>query len=197
MGGKVLSSVVKGIKGEKSKEQLIKSAAHLFFQKGYNATGLNEIINQAELTKGSFYFYFTSKKDLAMAVAEYYDRLKINDISKAAAGSTWEEFVDKLVADSMEEVRQQRNFGCPLAVLGMEIAFSEPDVVEQYYTSLKRLTAIFADVLKRTGISNEQADILADRALSLFEGYSLFYRLSKDVTELEKISTNLKMITAT
>ncbi len=68
-------------------------------------------------------------------MAEYYDRLKINDISKAAEGSTWGKFVDKLMADSMKEVRQQKSFGCPLAVLGMEMAFSEPDIAEQYYTA--------------------------------------------------------------
>ena len=71
-------------KGEKSKEHLIKSAARLFIKRGYNATGINDILNSAELSKGSFYFYFASKKDLAAAVAEYFNKNEMRQLSEAA-----------------------------------------------------------------------------------------------------------------
>ncbi len=181
-------------KGEKSKENLIECAAKLFLEKGYNATGINDILNSAGLSKGSFYFYFASKKDLAMEVAEYYNRIKVNEILKAAEGRTWESFVEKIVGDEIEKAKQQNSYGCPNAVLGMEISFLEPDIAEKYYTTIKNQVGIFVDVLKRSGISEDKAAIIAERAFAMYEGYLLFYRMSKDINELEKLLRDLKMI---
>ncbi len=191
-----MDNSVKGSKGEKSKEHLIKSAARLFLQKGYNATGINEIITSAGLTKGSFYFYFSSKKELALEVAEYYNRLKLEELAKAAEGGTWEAFVDSMIGDVIKWAKQKKNFGCPIAVLGMEIAFLEPDIADRYYTSLKQISDTFAEVLRKSGFSEDDADRLADRACALYEGYLMFYRVSRDINQLEKLLKDMKEIVA-
>jgi len=184
----------KGAKGERAKEQLIECAARLFLEKGYNATGINEIISSAGLSKGSFYFYFSSKKDLAIAVVEYYSQLKLNEVSKAAKDRTWEGFIEKIVGDIIKRAKEKKSFGCPFAVLGMETAFLEPDIAGENYASIKRLTGIFEDVLKRSGVAEEKAIISAERALAIYEGYLLFYRVSQDISELEKLLRDLKQI---
>lgn len=181
-------------KGEKSKENLIECAARLFLEKGYNATGINDILNSAGLSKGSFYFYFESKKDLAMGVAEYYNRIKIDEVSKAAEGRTWEAFVEKMVGDEIEKARQQKSYGCPNAVLGMEIAFLEPDIAAKYYATIKKQVCIFVDVLKRSGMTEAKATTIAEQAFAVYEGYLLLYRISKDINELEKLLRDLKAI---
>ena len=61
-------------KGEESRQRLIECAAELFWKNGYSATGISEILKQTDLPKGSFYFYFKSKDDLATAVTEYYQQ---------------------------------------------------------------------------------------------------------------------------
>lgn len=185
---------IKGLKGKKSKEQLIECAARLFLEKGYNATGINEILCSTGLSKGSFYFYFSSKKDLAMSVSEYYSQIRITEVSEAARDKTWEDFIEKLVGDIIKNAKEAGNFGCPMAVLGMETAFLEPDIAAKNYASLKSMIGIFKDVLKRSGISEEKAIISAERSFAIYEGYLLFYRLSKDIHELEKLLRDLKNI---
>jgi AcrR family transcriptional regulator len=181
-------------KGEKSKEHLIKSAARLFIKKGYNATGINDILQSAELSKGSFYFYFASKKDLAAAVAEYFNKNEMRQLSEAAENRTWVPFVEKLMEDIIERAKKKKIFGCPFAVLGMEIAFLEPDIADRYYRPLKNIQDVFEDVLKRTGLPEEEAVIAAERALAIYEGYLIFYRIDKDVEILEKLLRDLKWI---
>ena len=66
--------MVKTTKGEQSKIKLIECAAELFLQKGYNGTGINDILAGTGLPKGSFYFHFSSKKDLAINVSEYFEK---------------------------------------------------------------------------------------------------------------------------
>lgn len=183
---------IAGTKGERSRDQLVECAARLFLEKGYNATGINEIINCAGMSKGSFYFYFTSKKDLAIAVTDYYTTKRLEIISEAASGRTWEAFVEKIIGDIIARAKEKNGFGCPFAVMGMETAFIEPDIALRNLDSLNKLTGIFEKVLKRSGVSEEKAPDCAKHSVALYEGYLIFYRMSKDTKVLEELLEDLK-----
>lgn len=58
------------------RSRLLETAARLFYEKGYNATGINEIIKQASIAKASFYHHFKCKEDLLVATLEQrHDRM--------------------------------------------------------------------------------------------------------------------------
>ncbi len=46
------------------RERLVETATKLFYENGYRATGINEIIDAAEIAKASFYHHFKTKEDL-------------------------------------------------------------------------------------------------------------------------------------
>ena len=43
-----------------TKQALIEAGSALFLERGYNDTGLNKILQRADVPKGSFYHYFKS-----------------------------------------------------------------------------------------------------------------------------------------
>jgi AcrR family transcriptional regulator len=49
------------------KERIIKAASHLFYFEGYNQTGINKILKEANVSKDSMYRHFRSKEDIAVA----------------------------------------------------------------------------------------------------------------------------------
>ncbi len=49
------------------KERIIAAASHLFYFDGYNQTGINKILKEADVSKDSMYRYFRSKEDIAVA----------------------------------------------------------------------------------------------------------------------------------
>ncbi len=53
------------------KEHIIKTASDLFYQKGYNLTGINEIIKEAGIAKATLYSHFASKEDICLAYLNY------------------------------------------------------------------------------------------------------------------------------
>lgn len=55
-----------------TREHLINVGLDLMHQHGYQATGLKEILNAADVPKGSFYHHFSSKEDFAAAALENY-----------------------------------------------------------------------------------------------------------------------------
>ncbi|SFU26756.1 TetR/AcrR family transcriptional regulator [Paraburkholderia aspalathi] len=57
------------------RERLLDSGMDAFYARGFNATGVQEIANGANVPKGSFYNHFDSKDAFAVEVVErYWDR---------------------------------------------------------------------------------------------------------------------------
>lgn len=55
-----------------TKERLIAAGAKLFLVHSYQGTGINDILKACDVPKGSFYNYFPSKEDFALAVVDYH-----------------------------------------------------------------------------------------------------------------------------
>ena len=64
------------VKPSKKMDFLIEKGMMLLWSKGYNATSVKDIVDAAEVPKGSFYFYFESKEDFAVkAIEMYFDKI--------------------------------------------------------------------------------------------------------------------------
>lgn len=62
------------LRAEQTRATIIKAAAELFDQKGYERTSLSDIVAHANVTKGALYFHFAAKEDLAQAILELQSR---------------------------------------------------------------------------------------------------------------------------
>ncbi|MCT7659052.1 ScbR family autoregulator-binding transcription factor [Mycobacterium deserti] len=62
--------MVRQARSEATRRRIITSAVDLFNEMGYPATGLGDIIERAEMTKGALYYHFESKESLATAIIE-------------------------------------------------------------------------------------------------------------------------------
>ncbi len=54
------------------KLNILQKGLEIMYEKGYNATGIQEIVDSAGIPKGSFYNYFESKEDFALQLIKYY-----------------------------------------------------------------------------------------------------------------------------
>ena len=55
------------------KRRIVEAAWQLFYEKGYNGTTVDDIIALSETSKGSFYYYFSSKDELLNTLADVLD----------------------------------------------------------------------------------------------------------------------------
>lgn len=72
---------MKGEKGEKRKKELLNIAYRMFISKGYEETSIDEIIAEAHIAKGTYYYHFSSKGELleeiiSMMISEEVRRAK-------------------------------------------------------------------------------------------------------------------------
>jgi TetR/AcrR family transcriptional repressor of nem operon len=61
-----------------AKTRLLRTGARIVHQKGFNDAGLQEILEEAQVPKGSFYFYFKSKEDFGLQLIDYYADFFLN-----------------------------------------------------------------------------------------------------------------------
>ena len=178
-------------KGEESRQRLIECAAELFWENGYSATGISEILKQTGLPKGSFYFYFKSKDDLASAVTEYYQKILLEQFQSSSQGNDWESFIEEIFDYLFGRATGQTFAGCPYAVMGMETALSNPTLASVFMEGLKKFEQIFQKVLLYSRLPQDHAAIFSRRMLSNYQGYLLLGRISGDISYLKNAKKNM------
>ena len=57
-------------RADTTRRQILRAASHQFAHKAYGLVSLDDILAEAEVTKGAMYFHFRSKHALAVAIVE-------------------------------------------------------------------------------------------------------------------------------
>lgn len=69
-------------KKKSAKSRIVAAAWQLFYEKGYNGTTVDDIIELSDTSKGSFYYYFNTKDELlntlSVILDEFYEELEAN-----------------------------------------------------------------------------------------------------------------------
>lgn len=122
------------------RERLIQTAAALVHQQGWTATGINQILSDAGIPKGSFYYYFRSKEALGSAILKSHGTNLKQLISKTLMNSelTTEGSVDEFFKE-MTATHQTNGYryGCPIGSFANEIATQSVALLEEANIALK------------------------------------------------------------
>lgn len=73
---------------ETRKNEILSVAEHLFIEKGYDETSVNDILQAAAIGKGTFYYYFESKEEVMNAVVNRFVTIFAENAEKIAEDST-------------------------------------------------------------------------------------------------------------
>ena len=65
-----------------TRNDLIRSGLELLTQNGFLSTGVDAIVKNASVPKGSFYYYFKSKEEYAQTVLSAYDSFFVHKLQK-------------------------------------------------------------------------------------------------------------------
>ncbi|MGQ7848128.1 acrylate utilization transcriptional regulator AcuR [Granulosicoccus sp. 3-233] len=145
-----------------TRQALLKAGVAALTEKGFSATGIDEILRSVDVPKGSFYHYFKSKEAFGAELIEHYaryfstklDRILLNE-SRSPLERLQDFFQD--AEDGMRRYHFSR--GCLVGNLGQEMgALPAP-----YRT---QLTQVFQDWQSRTSacfqLAREQGEIASD-----------------------------------
>jgi len=178
------------------REKILDTASRLFFEQGYNLTGINQIIEEADIARGSLYNHFKSKNELLMtylreAEVKWYANLDaflrpIKDPRK------------KLLAlfDYRMAMQEKSGFaGCRFVKLGAEVSRDQSDVLAVLANHKRRFKDVIRSLAQEVDVKSPfTADTLAETIFLMIEGATIIGSLQKDDThtrDAKKIISDL------
>ena len=177
-----------------SRDRMIQTAAQLLWSQGFNATGLNQILEQSDTPKGSLYFHFPGgKEQLAVEALRSAGVLVTNEIARRLDRH---DNVADGIADfvgAFARFLRRSNFerGCPAATVTLETSAKSEALREACLEIYDRWQAILAARLEAAGKEPERASALATLILSAVEGAMILSRARRSTQPLEAVADEL------
>lgn len=174
-------------KEPKARKKIVATMARLLRRQGYAATGLNQLVAEADAPKGSLYHYFPEGKEQVAAEALRFAGGLVRDTLEDLArreGRPDRMLIayGELLAGWMGEADFRD--GCPITTTLLE---TTPDSARLSAVGREIFAAwetIFAQALRENGIAERRADELALLALVAIEGALILARVRCDPAPL-------------
>jgi TetR/AcrR family transcriptional repressor of nem operon len=170
-----------------NKEDIVQAGLDIVLSRGFNATGVEAILKQANIPKGSFYNFFSSKEEFALAIIDQYVAEKselfypiISDESTPPLERVKRCFETLLVAFDANNCSK----GCLLGNLGQEMSDQFENIRQRLEQSLQGWTIGLSGLLlqaqkEHTIHEDIDAEMLAENLIASFQGALLRSKVKK------------------
>lgn len=176
---------------------IVETAANLFYQKGYNLTGINEVIKEAGIAKATLYSHFKSKEDLCLAYLEYKNETFLREIkaftTKAPEGK------DQILAlfEFLKSFFKDKDFnGCWCINTISEIPKDNEKIRKEIQKEKYQLIHFMEELLTNNfpKITDDQIPVLAKKIYLLYESAIAESHLHQDPWAIDSAQDLCKMI---
>jgi TetR/AcrR family transcriptional repressor of nem operon len=183
-------------KGEQTRQDIIRKAAPIFNQRGYDGAALSDLMRATGLEKGGIYRHFFSKEALAAEAFDYAWRetldARIHDLD---AISNTVDKLKQLIANFVER-RGTIPGGCPLLNTAIDTDDGNPLLRERARKALRSwrsylISMINAGVKARDIRPRVDAKKLATLIISSLEGAIMLSRLERNDEALRAVQVHL------
>ncbi len=177
------------------KQEIISIARNVIHTKGYQATSVNDILNAANIGKGQFYHYFSSKNDLGLAVVEdliqEWDGQLINGIleSEEESKSKLNKMLD-WATTFHTEMKTKR--GCPIGNLAIEMSEHDETFrvkIQQFFDRwFLGIEVVLDEMIKQNQLDPSiDTKKSAQTIVAMIEGGVLLMKNQQDINLLENV----------
>jgi len=137
-----------------TRQKLIDITYDEIYEKGYQAASLSEILSKAQVHKGSMYYFFKNKKEMAMSALK--EKLSERFIKRYATILQYESNILNELFKVLNDI-SLKDFkkGCPLANIVQEMSNLDVDfdaMSKGFYEDLKKC---FKDILDKAVLLKE------------------------------------------
>ncbi len=159
----------------------------LFRRQGYAATGVNQILEFADVKAGSLYHHFPEgKQELAAAVVDAVGgdierRLRSFLASDMAVADIVDAWIDVMGAGLTADQRD----GCPIEPIASESVNASRQVRDASARVFDGWCSAVADRLRADGWHSERAEQTARAVIALLEGALILSRVAGDTAALD------------
>lgn len=165
-----------------TKEKILGAAQKLMMAKGFTATSVDDICEEAGASKGSFFHFFKSKEELAKILMERYTEMRLARMRSAPSYQSKDPrvralgLVDFAIA-AFEDPAMEKS--CITGNLAQELAPTNPGMRAACAESFEKVAQEFAGELRAA--KAPKAIELAEMFFSLMQGSLIMVKTKQDV----------------
>tara|TARA_B100000780_G_scaffold67537_1_gene44649 strand:- start:4476 stop:5081 length:606 start_codon:yes stop_codon:yes gene_type:complete len=119
------------LKSKTTQDLIINTSFELFYENGYNATSIPDIMKETCLSKGAFYHHFKNKHEIGEKVIKVIIKKRIRDGFIAPLSETNGNICELLIHVFTNRIKnyteREKALGCPANNLIGEIGYTEQD----------------------------------------------------------------------
>ncbi len=176
-----------------TKQKIIQTGAKIIHRKGYNHTGIQEVLKAAGVPKGSFYFYFNNKEDFGLHVIDFFNNMLFGMVEPVISNKNISP-VRRLenLFDLFIEIFQTLDYtcGCPIGNLSQEMGDLSPAFSAKLTDAVKLMVEMYKDILdeaKDQNLINNHINTkeTADFIVSSWHGALIRMKIVKGIKPLE------------
>ncbi len=167
------------LKSKETQDLIINKSFELFYEKGYNATSIPDIMKETSLSKGAFYHHFKNKHEIGVKVIEVIIRKRIKE-GFIAPLKNIEGNIPKLLLEVFTNriknySEREKALGCPANNLVGEIGYTEQDfrvILKSLFEEWREQLINVIDIGKNRGEikKNVNSSSVAISLICAFEG---------------------------
>ena len=137
-----------------TKQKLLSTAVSLIWESSYGSISVDDICNRAGVNKGSFYYAFKSKSDLAVAAFEDHWNKKRGAMDEIFSSQVpplerVEKYCDRIVQDQLDKFQLSGKLcGCPFASVGSELSTQDEQIRKKAHELSERTMKYLACALR-------------------------------------------------
>ena len=185
---------------EEKKTELLHAGLNTFYKKGYNGTGVKELVESANVPKGSFYNYFDNKEHFAIESMKYFTEKELAFSERYLSDSNYPplERIKRLFEAKIDFFIRKREFtlGCYLSNMTLEMADVNPSIAAAASKSFKLENQPIIDCLKEAqaqGSIEQSKDIqqLTDLIQSSWLGTLVVMKANKNADAFSSFRATL------
>ncbi len=180
-----------------TRERIVRTTSRLLQRQGYEATGLKQICQEAEVVLGSVYHFFPGgKRELAVEAIGHGEREFAELLSAAFAGDG--DPAEAIAACTRELATGLRDSdwldGCPVTTAALESAGRVPEIQQAAENAYENWRGLVRTKLERSGFAADVAHDLAHTVINLLEGAELAAQVSRSTAPLEIAGRHLAVL---
>jgi TetR/AcrR family transcriptional repressor of nem operon len=173
-------------KGQETRQEIVRKAAPLFNQKGYEGTSLADLMEATGLQKGGIYRHFSSKQELAGEAFDYSWKTAVRGrIDGLNEVPNCVDRLQKMIDNFVEKREGLVPGGCPLLNTGVEADDGNAALRARAKNALQSWTTLLSKITSE-GIRKHHIDSrvdplkLSQLIIGSLEGALLISRLQKN-----------------
>jgi AcrR family transcriptional regulator len=146
-------------RSEKSRQQILDASLKLFSHRGYGATSVRDIAEEAGLSKGNVYHHFPDKEAIFRALIDrYFEAMSQPDFpfNRVLARGSFPENLEEIGHAIREVIRDYREY---IALIYVDVVEFDGTHVRKFYANMAER---FDTFMKATGMEQELEGKLAD-----------------------------------